>query len=140
MDVWLGWLVWFSINSKEWDCWYLIETRSFAYKEGDWWKELCVSIIVLQLMSTLLSVGNGIAYMIQVLSLSWLMKKIWKGFNQQDVTKVPSGKVELWLCNGVKELAKIVITQFIDDLLKATLRKIKKTEPRKKFVGARKMS
>ena len=57
-------------------------------------------------MSNLLSVGKTISYMIQVLSLSWLMKKIQKGFNQQDVTRVPRGKVELWLCNGVQELAK----------------------------------
>ena len=57
-----------------------------------------------------LCVGKTIAYMIQVLSLNWLMKKIWKGFNQQDVAKVPSKKVELWLCNGVQESAKTVIT------------------------------
>ena len=56
--------------------------------------------------------------MIQVLSPSWLMKKIWflMIFDQQDVTKVPRGKVELWLCNEVQESAKIVITQCIDDL------------------------
>ena len=83
--------------------------------------------------------GKTIAYMIQVLLLSWLMKKIWKGFNQQDVTKVPSGKVELGLCNGVHELAKIVITHCIDDLLKATLTKIKKTKPSKKLVGVEQM-
>ena len=53
------------------------------------------------------------------------MKKIQKGFNQQDVTKRPRGKVELWLCNEVQELAKIVIIQCIDNLLKATLRKIR---------------
>ena len=34
----------------------------------------------------------------------------WGGFDQQDVTKVPRGKVELWLCNEVQELVKIVIT------------------------------
>ena len=44
-------------------------------------------------MWNLLSEGKTIAYMIQVLSLSWLMKKIWKGFNQQDVTKVPSERL-----------------------------------------------
>ena len=38
------------------------------------------------------------------------LKKIWKGFNQQDVTRRPRRKVELWLCNGVQDLAKIVIT------------------------------
>ena len=101
-----GWLVWFAINAKEGDCWYLIETRSFSYKEEDWWKELCVSIIILSLMSNLLSMGKTITYMIHVLSLSWLMKKIWKGFNQQDVTKVPSGKFELWLCNEVQESSR----------------------------------
>ena len=63
---------------------------------------------VIDVKPTLL--GKTIAYMIQLLSLSLLMKNIWKGFNQQDVTKVPSGKVELWLCNGVQELAKTVIT------------------------------
>ena len=98
-----------------------------------------VSIIVLSLMSNLLSIGKKIAYMIQVLSLSWSIKKIWKGFNQLDVNKVPSGKVELWLYNGVWELAKTVITQCIHDLLKATLRNIRKTKPRKNLVGAKKM-
>ena len=49
-------------------------------------------------MSNLLSVGKTVAYMIQVLSLSWLMKKVWRGIDQQDVIIVPSGKVELWLC------------------------------------------
>ena len=73
-------------------------------------------------MSNLLFVGNTIAYMIQVLSLSWLTKKTWNGFNQQDVTRRPRGKVELWLYNGVQELVKIVIIQCIDNLLKAKLR------------------
>ena len=43
----------------------------------------------------------------------------WRRFeevDQQDVTKVPSGKVELWLCNEVQELARTVIKQRIDDL------------------------
>ena len=65
----------------------------------------------------------------------------WRRFEefvQQDVTKVPSGKVELWLCNKVQELPKIVITQCIDDLLKATLREIRKSESRKKSVGVEK--
>ena len=64
----------------------------------------------------------------------------WRRFeeiNQQDVTKVPSGKVKLWLCNKVQELGKTMITQFIDDLWKATLRKIKKTKLSKKLVGAK---
>ena len=105
---------------------------------------ICVSIIVLSLMSNLLSMGMKISYMIQVLSLSWLMKKIWlikkiwRGFNQQDATKVPSGKVELWLCNEVQEPAKAVITQCIDDLLKATLRNIRKIELSKNLVRVRK--
>ena len=34
----------------------------------------------------------------------------WRGFDQQDVTKVPRGKVELWLCIEMQELVKIVIT------------------------------
>ena len=67
------------------------------------------------------------------------MKKIWKGFNQQDVTKVPSGKVELWLCNGVQESTKTMITQCIGDLLEATLRKIRKTTLRKKLAGVERM-
>ena len=29
--------VWFAINAKEGDCWYLIEKSSFVYKEGDFW-------------------------------------------------------------------------------------------------------
>ena len=66
------------------------------------------------------------------------MKKTWR-FDQQDVTKVTSDKVELWLCNEVQELAKIVITQCINDLLKATIRKIRKKKPRKKLVGAKQM-
>ena len=90
-------------------------------------------------MSNLLFVGKTISYMIQVLSLNWLMKKIWKGFNQQDAMKVPSGNVEIWLCNGVHELAKIVITQCIDNLLEATFRKIRKTKLRKMLVGVEKM-
>ena len=53
----------------------------------------------------------------------WLMKKIWKGFNQQDVTRRPRGKDELWICNGVQESVKTVITQCIDNLLKAKLGK-----------------
>ena len=115
---------------------------------SDWKKLICflrkkivewVSIIVLSLKSNLLSVGKTIAYMIQVLSLSWLMKKIWKGFNQQDVTRVPRGKVELWLCNGVQESVKTMITQCIDNLLKATLRKNRQTKPSKKIVGVEKM-
>ena len=90
-------------------------------------------------MSNLLFAGKTISYMIEVLSFSLLMKMIWKGFNQQDVTKVPRGKVELWLCNEVQESAKMVITQCIDDLWKATLRKIRKTKPSKKSVGIKQM-
>ena len=57
-------------------------------------------------MSNLLFASKTIAYMIQVLSLSWLMKNIWS----KDVTKVPRGKVELWLCNEVQGSVKTVIT------------------------------
>ena len=60
-------------------------------------------------------------------------------FNQQDVTRRLRGKVELWLCNGVQESVKIVITQCIDDLLKAKLRKNRHNKPSKKIVGAEKM-
>ena len=74
--------------------------------------------------------------MIQVLSLSWLMKKIWRSIDQQDVTNVLSGKVELWWYNEIQEIAMTVITQCIDDLLKATLRKIRKI---KKFIGVEQM-
>ena len=42
--------------------------------------------------------------------------------NQQDVTRKPRRKVELWLRNGVQEPAKIVITQCINNLLKTKLR------------------
>ena len=52
----------------------------------------------------------------EYLKKSWLMKKIQKGFNQQDVTRRPRWKVELWLWNGVQESVKIVITQCIDNL------------------------
>ena len=74
------------------------------------------------------------------------MKNIWrrfdwwrrfeKVFNQQDVTRRPRGKVELWLCNEVQELAKTVITQCIDNLLKAKLGKNRYNKPSKKIVGA----
>ena len=87
---------------------------------------------MLSLMSNLLFPGKKITYMIQVLSLSWF--DWWRRFeesDQKDVTKVPSGKVELWLCNEVQESAKTVITQCIDDLWKATLRKIKKNKTKK---------
>ena len=40
-----------------------------------------VSIIILSLMSNLLSMGKTIAYMIQVISFNWLMKKIWRRFD-----------------------------------------------------------
>ena len=58
-------------------------------------------------MSNPLFASKTIDYMIQVLSLSWF--DWWRWFDQQDVTQVPSRKVELWLCNGVQESAKIVI-------------------------------
>ena len=54
--------------------------------------------------------------MIQVLSISWLMKIIWS----KDVTTTPRGKVELWLCKEVQELFKIMIIWCIDNLLKVT--------------------
>ena len=60
-------------------------------------------------------------------------------FNQQDVTRRPRGKVELWLCNEVQESVKIVITQCIDNLLKAKLRKNRQNKSRKKIVGAKQM-
>ena len=66
------------------------------------------------------------------------MKKIWR-FQSTRSKKVSSGKVELWLCNEVQESAKIVITQCIDNLLEATLRKIRKTKLSKKLVGAEQM-
>ena len=115
---------------------------------SDWNKLICllrkeivewVSIIVLSLMSNLLPIGKTIAYMIQVLSISWLMKKIWKGFNQQDVTRRPRGKVELWLCNGLQELVKTVITQCIDNPLKAKIWKNRHKKPSKMEDGAKKM-
>ena len=59
-------------------------------------------------MSNLLFAGKTIVYMFQVLSLSWF--DWWRTFDQQYVTKVPRGKVELWLHNGVQESVKIVIT------------------------------
>ena len=38
----------------------------------------------------------------------------------KNVTIKPRGKVELWLCKEVQELIKIVITWWIDNLLKVT--------------------
>ena len=64
---------------------------------------------------------------------------MWNGFNQQDVTKVPRGKVELWLCNGVQESVKTVITQCIDNLFKAKLRKNRQTKLSKKIDGDEQM-
>ena len=124
-----GWLVWIAINAKEGDCWYLIETSSFAYKDGSLLIPKRVSIILLSLMSNLLSIDKIIAYMIQVLSLSWLMKKIWlikeiwlvkkiwKGFNQQDLTKIPSGKVELWLFNEVQDFGMVLTIEWQSHLI-----------------------
>ena len=65
-------------------------------------------------------------------------RRFEKVFNQQDLTRRPKGKVELWLCNGVQELAKTVITQCIDNPLKAKLGKNRQNKPRKKIVGAEK--
>ncbi len=79
----------------------------------------CDSIIIFSLMSNLINslfVGNTTTYMFQVLSLSWLMKRIWS----KDVTIAPRGKVELCLCNEVQELVKIVVTWCIDYLLEVT--------------------
>ena len=42
-----------------------------------------------------------------------------KVFNQQDVTRRPRRKAESWLCNEVQESVKTMITECIDNLLKA---------------------
>ena len=42
----------------------------------------------------------------------------WGGFDQQDVTKVPRGKVELWLCIEVQGSIKTVMTQCVDNYLR----------------------
>ena len=44
------------------------------------------------------------------------MESIWS----IGVTIAPRGKVVLWLCNEVQELVKIILTWFIDNLLKVT--------------------
>ena len=44
----------------------------------------------------------------------------WRRFDQQDVTKAPRGKVELWLYNEVQGSVKIVMTWCIDNLLIVT--------------------
>ena len=59
---------------------YIIKWGNFLkrlLKKGDYWRRLCVSIIVLSLMLNLLFIGKTIVYKIQVLSLNWLMKRIW---------------------------------------------------------------
>ena len=33
----------------------------------------------------------------------------WRGFNQQDVTRAPKGKVELWYYNEVQGLVKTMV-------------------------------
>ena len=88
-------------------------------KEGDCKERLLrtykyASIIIFSLMSNLLFDGKTTAYNIWVLSLIWLMKRIWS----KDVTTTPRGKVELWLCNEVQGSVKIVITWCIDNILK----------------------
>ena len=75
--------------------------------------------------------------MIQVLSLKFIDEEDLKRLDQQDVTKIPRGKVEIWLCNEVQESIKIVMTQCIDDLWVATLRKFRRTKLRKKSMGAK---
>ena len=64
------------------------------------------------MMPNLLFFGITIAYKIQVLSLSWLMideEDLKRFFNQQDVTRRPRGKVELWFCNEVQGLVKTMV-------------------------------
>ena len=60
-------------------------------------------------MSNLLFVGMKFSYKIQILSLDW-----WRGFDQQDVTRVPKGKVELWFCNEVQGSVKTMVKWCID--------------------------
>ena len=65
----VGRSVWFAINAKEGDCWKMIEycLRGRLLKQID---NVCVSIIILSLMSNPLFVGMTTAYMIQALSIS----------------------------------------------------------------------
>ena len=44
----------------------------------------------------------------------------WRGFNQQDITKAPKGKVELWFCNEVQGSVKTVVKWFINKILEDT--------------------
>ena len=93
--------------------------RSFDDKEGDYWqvkKEIYVfqslffhwcqtcSLLVRQLL---------IWFKYYHLVDWWRIFEWWRRFeefDQKDVTKVPSGKIELWLYNGIQELAKTMIT------------------------------
>ena len=43
-----------------------------------------------------------------------------RGFNQQDVTKEPKGKVELWCCNEVQGSVKTMVKWYIDNTLEDT--------------------
>ena len=42
----------------------------------------------------------------------------WRGFDQQDVTRAPKGKVEIWSCNEVHGSAKTMVKWCIDNILK----------------------
>ena len=44
----------------------------------------------------------------------------WRGFNQHDVTRAPKGNVELWFCNEVQGLVKIMVKWCIDNTLEDT--------------------
>ena len=40
----------------------------------------------------------------------------WRGFNQQDVTREPKGKVELWYCSEVQGLDKTMVKWCIGNI------------------------
>ena len=44
----------------------------------------------------------------------------WRGFNQQDVTKAPKGKVELWCCNEVQGSIKAMMKRCTNYILEDT--------------------
>ena len=44
----------------------------------------------------------------------------WRWFDQQDITKAPRGKVELWLCNEVQGSIKTMVKWCTENLLKDT--------------------
>ena len=90
--------------------------RSFDFKEGDCWREFVGEKDSKEdyVFQSLFCHWFQTYYLLVRQLLIWFkyyhLVDWWRRFDQQDVTKVPRGKVELWLCNEVQGLVKIMIT------------------------------